>query len=425
MIYLKKKKMILIMCTIALIAVGISHLIFGRGVVQAPGLAQENVTVKQSIDSAQDVQKERKTDVGAQPETESKESRIDQIKDFILKSDVSMYTYENLISDIDRLITKYPDDLKVNDLCATFDGRIVKEILIGSETSKRHIFINGGTHANEYISSQLVMKQLACFLDDVRSNRKYKNVRLSELCENVAIHVVPMINPDGITFVQKGLSGMKNKQTIEKINEIAKLDGSSANDSDYQKSWKANAEGIDINRCYDSFWKQYNEVNHPSSKYYKGSKVCDSEESLAIANLTKQYLFDCTISYHTQGQVVFCVGVDSFTQSIADLTGYTIINQGYIEPAYSDWAGSVLSIPSLTIEVGCGDNPISFTQFENIWEENKNVWMEMLFWLRSKVDKTTKLLKPTQKLKKNETTTSKTVSEKSTTKRIENGNKKK
>ena len=234
-----------------------------------------------------------------------------------------------------------------------------------------------------------------------------------------------MINPDGITFVQKGLSGMKNKQTIEKINEIAKLDGNSANDSDYQKSWKANAEGIDINRCYDSFWKQYNEVNHPSSKYYKGSKVCDSEESLAIANLTKQYLFDCTISYHTQGQVVFCVGVDSFTQSIADLTGYTIINQGYIEPAYSDWAGSVLSIPSLTIEVGCGDNPISFTQFENIWEENKNVWMEMLFWLRSKVDKTTKLLKPTQKLKKNETTTSKTVSEKSTTKRIENGNKKK
>ena len=35
-------------------------------------------------------------------------------------------------------------------------------------------------------------------------------------------------------------------------------------------------------------------------------------------------------------------------------------------------------IPSLTIEVGTGDTPVSPDQFETIWKENQFVWEEML-----------------------------------------------
>ena len=70
----------------------------------------------------------------------------------------------------------------------------------------------------------------------------------------------------------------------------------------------------------------------------------------------------------------------SFANTIAAATGYPLdADYQALDPAgYKDWAILSQGIPSLTIEVGTGDTPVSPDQFETIWEENQFVWEEML-----------------------------------------------
>ena len=50
-----------------------------------------------------------------------------------------------------------------------------------------------------------------------------------------------------------------------------------------------------------------------------------------------------------------------------------------IAPAgYKDWALLEMKIPSVTIEIGKGDSPLSENEFPEIWEKNKDIWKNIL-----------------------------------------------
>ena len=294
----------------------------------------------------------------------------------VIEKETSLYTYEQMEQDLQNMALRY-DDISIDSLGETMDGRQIYHVLIGNPQASRHVMITGSIHAREYITTQLVMKQMNEFLKDEAAREKYLG--------QVAIHVVPMINPDGVAISQMGLNGVKRPETRSYITDvIMKKDGSDGGES-YFARWKANARGVDINRNFDALWEQYVGSGHPSSDHYKGETPGSEPEAVALISLTEKYPFVRTVSYHSQGEVIYWyfaqtgklkTDTERFATQISALTGYRLDdNYQNLDPAgYKDWAISKKKIPSLTIEVGRETSPVPSAQFGEIWNKNSRVW---------------------------------------------------
>lgn len=301
-----------------------------------------------------------------------------------------MYTYEEMKTDLAHMESEYSGKLAVNVLNQTVDGRNLFHIIVGNKNAEKHILIIGSIHAREYLTSQLVMRQINELLKQAETGLQCKNVPVRDMLEHVAIHFVPMINPDGVTLCQLGIEGIQKPELRQKIYKIYEAD-KAVELSDYFLHWKSNAVGVDLNRNFDAKWDLYNDhVGHPSSDHFKGESPGSETETAALIELMNKYPFSRTISYHTQGKVIywyfeqkgaFLEECRKFADLISRETGYSI-DSDYkkLDPAgFKDWAIEKKKIPSLTIEVGTGKSPVESAQFSKIWEQNKGVCLAMLF----------------------------------------------
>ncbi|NCB93583.1 MAG: peptidase [Clostridia bacterium] len=312
-----------------------------------------------------------------------------QESDLMIMSDPQMYTYDDLKADAAIIESVYPDFVKADSMGETLDGRELYHFVIGDEEAEEKIFINGGIHGREYLTSQLVMKQMVYFLQHLKNKDTYQGETYESLMEDHAIHVVVMVNPDGISISQKGMEGIQTEAIKTKVESIALLDGQSASGS-YLTRWKANGNGVDLNRNFDALWEEYADpAGHPSSDHYKGTNPGSEMEAQALIKLTEEHDFVRTISYHTQGNVIYWYfaqegqlyrDTEIFGKRISQLTGYPMdADYENLDPAgYKDWAISKKGIPSLTIEVGSETSPVPPEQFAEIWRRNEFVWEETL-----------------------------------------------
>ena len=130
-------------------------------------------------------------------------------KTLIIDQNPAVYTYEDLVSDTDILKSRYASVFSADSLGETVDGRQILHFVIGDKEASRKILINGGIHAREYITCQLVMKQTVSFLEHLVSGDSYGDTPYEELLRDTAIHVICMVNPDGISISQLGLDGVQ------------------------------------------------------------------------------------------------------------------------------------------------------------------------------------------------------------------------
>ncbi|MBT9778497.1 peptidase [Clostridium sp. MCC353] len=300
--------------------------------------------------------------------------------DIIVDKDPVLYSYEDMEHDMKLWEQAFPQLITVNSLGKTFDGREIYDMVIGDINAPNHVMINASIHAREYITTQLVMKQAAAFLQNPAESRQY--------LENTVIHVIPMINPDGVAISQFGLDKLNKQETKDMVQVISQLDGASDMNS-YLRRWKANAQGVDVNRNFDALWEDYGGPSQVSSDRYKGEAVGCIPESAALIQLTNSYNFVKTVSYHTQGGVIYWYfgqtgqlrdRTEGMAQAVSAVTGYPLdANYQNLDPAgYKDWAISKKGIPSLTIEVGRDTSPVDPAQFQEIWNKNKEVWRVIL-----------------------------------------------
>lgn len=303
--------------------------------------------------------------------------------------DPRIYSYEDMTEDVRLLELMYPEDFSAKTLARTADGRQVWLLVVGDPQAGKKIFINGGIHGREYITSQLVMKQTAVFLEHLHSGDSYKEQPYCSLLEDCAVYVVPMVNPDGVSISQQGMEGILTETVRENVERIAALDGRTL-EEDYLTKWKSNGNGVDLNRNFDALWEEYQDpAGHPSADHYKGTSPGCEGESAALISLTREQQFLRTISYHTQGSVIYWYFAQegelyeetlAFGERISQLTGYSLdSNYEALDPAgYKDWAIASENIPSLTIEVGRETSPVPWEQMEEIWNRNEFVWEETL-----------------------------------------------
>ena len=303
-------------------------------------------------------------------------------KPLIVLSEPDMYTYDNLMSDVASLQQTYTDKIQVLKLCETADGRDVCDIVVGNQQCENQMLILGAMHAREYITSQLVMRQLLDCLDVLygSNGEEFNGLAKKEILDGITIHFIPMSNPDGVTISQLGPEAIRNQSLRDSILNLG-ID-------DYSQ-WKANAEGVDLNRNFDAGWTEYTGATYPSSERYKGEYPGSAPEAAALIKLTNDYNFKRTISYHTCGSLIYWYYKQngqvleksrSFAQRISNETGYVMDGnyQAVDAAGYKDWAVYKKSIPSLTIEVGDENgygiiNPVPMSRFGDIWQRNKNV----------------------------------------------------
>ena len=296
----------------------------------------------------------------------------------------SLYTYGEFQRDMAALQNNAGTALRVDEIGQTVDGNKLYDFRVGNPAAERHLLVFGGIHAREYITAQLVMRQLVQLLSDQSTNGSYENIAVRELLSNTEIHFIPMANPDGISISQLGLEGLHTEAVRETVRQIAAKDGKALTES-YLRQWKSNANGVDLNRNFDALWESYNDhLGHASADHYKGTAPECELESKALADLTRQFQFDATLSYHTQGEVIYWnFGQEGelknmsllLANRVSELTGYRLDGNFHAldTAGYKDWAISKLGIPSLTIEAGHGGNPVDPAQMDAIWRENRDV----------------------------------------------------
>lgn len=306
-------------------------------------------------------------------------------------SNVGTYTYQEMQVDLNSLKATYPK-MQMDVLGNTIDGRQLYHVVVGNPSAPHKILVHGGIHAREYISSQLVMREIVALLEMQQNNLLYHGQSVATLLQNTCIHFVPMVNPDGITLVQGGVDALNTQAAKTMVMSMAAQD-QVTDLATYLRKWKNNINGVNLNRNFDAFWQEATpKVDHPSNMFYKGTGPESEVESKALANLCRQLMPDYTISYHTQGRVIYWYFGETGNykakgQHLANVvhqnTGYTISDTWSQTDAagFKDWAVQKLDIPSVTIELGRGTSPVDESQITQMWTENDGILPDLLVGL--------------------------------------------
>ena len=168
----------------------------------------------------------------------------------IVRTDIPMTArlYEQTI---EKLAEAYPI-LKSQVLTATAFGRPVYAIRVGE--GDRQVLFSAAHHANEWITATLLLK----FIEDLAAAYEKGGTLYGVPAKNIlkysTIHLVPMVDPDGVDLV----TGAIRPQTPEY--NIARQIAGNFPDIPFPDGWKANLLGVDLNLQYPAGWLQAREI---------------------------------------------------------------------------------------------------------------------------------------------------------------------
>lgn len=300
------------------------------------------------------------------------------------------YTYAEMTNDIIELQKSYPEIMSCSVIGITADKRNIYDIVIGDPKAKKQIVYQASCHAREYMTSLLVMEQLEYCLNNYYT-AAYKGVRFKDLFSEYAVHIIPMLNPDGVTISQFGKNGLRNeilRHNAEVYYKNAVTWGyTKYTEENYYRRWKANAHGVDINNNFDGKWDTLTLLNGPVGWGYRGNAPECETESKCITRLIRSLSNPVTvISYHATGSVLwwdygqtgeFRERCEKQMQVIKRLTGYKL--QPYTPKSAGglcDWIIEDMgekTVPQL-IEIGVEAAPLKDSEYPEIWRKNRLVF---------------------------------------------------
>lgn len=279
---------------------------------------------------------------------------------------------------ISRLIETYPF-LVLSVIGESVMGRPIFCIQIG--TGEKEVFYNASFHANEWITTPVLLKFIEEYARAYAGGESLYGVRADWLFEHYKLYLVPLVNPDGVDLVNG------------KIEDAFYLNQAGGIAADYPQipfpdGWKANIDGIDLNLQFPAGWEEARRIKSaqgytsPAPRDFVGDAPLVAPESRAVYEFTKEHDFLLILAYHTQGRVIYWKYLDYNPAGAAEIaqyfhwvSGYTVeetpLVSGYA--GYKDWFIMQYNRPGFTIEAGEGINPLPIGQFDTIYEENKRI----------------------------------------------------
>ena len=246
---------------------------------------------------------------------------------------------------------------------------------------RARVSYNAAHHANEWITTPLLMKfteQLAAA--DAFGGEVFGRIART-LLDAAELAVVPCVNPDGMDLVTGDLTDGADYRAARSI--AADYPGVA-----FPRGWKANIRGVDLNLQYPAGWEKAREIKFtqgyisPAPRDYVGSAPLIAPEARAMYAFTQSYSPTLTISYHTQGSVIYWKYLDldppgalALGRRFAAVSSYLREDTPWASgfAGYKDWFIQDFGRPGYCVEAGLGDNPLPVTEFDRIYGENLGI----------------------------------------------------
>lgn len=166
-----------------------------------------------------------------------------------------------------KLTESYPS-ITSRVLTSTAFGRPVLHLTMGR--GERTVLYTAAHHANEWITAPLLLKFAEELAQAAAQGGRLFGVEAENIMKAATIHLVPMVNPDGVDLVTGAIApGTPEYESARMIAEnfpqIPFVDG-----------WKANLMGVDLNLQYPAGWLQAREIkfaqgyNRPAPRDFVG-----------------------------------------------------------------------------------------------------------------------------------------------------------
>jgi len=288
-------------------------------------------------------------------------------------------TYEIVQRQIEGLKARYPF-LETGSIGRSVMGRELYYVRLGR--GSREVSYNASHHANESITTPLVMKFIENYAKAYSTGSNILGYNIRELFNLTSIYIIPLVNPDGVDLVAYW-PNYDNPAFIT----AARLNRTGL---PLPSVWKANIRGVDLNLNYPADWELEKQeeidqgITSPGPRDFGGDAPLSEPESKAMVDFTRSHDFRLVIAYHTQGEVIYWQFNDyappralTIANLFAQISGYAV-EAGTAEAAYAgykDWFLQEYRRPGYTIEVGLGINPIPLGQLPGIYRENEGIML--------------------------------------------------
>ena len=280
---------------------------------------------------------------------------------------------------VEEILKAYPF-VRSETLTETTFGRSIRTLVLGE--GPRQVLFTAAHHANEWITATLLLKFAEELAQAMASNGKIWGVSAAVIRKQVTVHLVPMVNPDGVDLVTGAIAPGSPQY------DRALALGQNYPSIPFPEGWKANLNGVDLNLQYPAGWLQAREIKFsqgftlPGPRDYVGRAPLSQKEARALADYTERVDPRLVLAFHTQGQVIYwqfedykVTGAEELAKEFARVSGYSLEDTPYASSfaGYKDWFIRIFRRPGFTIEAGSGENPLPLQQFDEIYRDNLGI----------------------------------------------------
>jgi carboxypeptidase T len=206
-----------------------------------------------------------------------------------MKLEKPYHSYQEIVQRLHELEKSFPSLVRASTIGSTTQKKqpIYAVTISGKDEKKTSdrpsIMIDGCHHSNEVMGAEISLATA-----EMLATQYGMDPDVTRWLDNLRIVIVPVVNVDGHDVVTSGQDPRWRKNRH-------------APDGDAPATYPF---GTDINRNYDFNWGGGG-AGEPSSGRYRGTFPFSEAEPRAIAALARNERFLLSITYHSQGEVIY------------------------------------------------------------------------------------------------------------------------